>query len=159
MGIMHSGHFWQLSSIASLPELQKLQVGRFWQHFGPNMASEAISECLILKMLPGGACSQTPLAYSHLSARNGCTCTSLKQLTPALSSYRPLISQYTLFPPSLSFIQLDFRIWYMYIYLVAVQVQSLIETLATDIEYNQPRSQAHPSPRQKLKAEGKPGIY
>ena len=62
--------------------LHKLQVGRLWQHFGPNMASEVISECLIFKICPGGACLQTPLPYSHLSARNGRT--SLKQLAPAL---------------------------------------------------------------------------
>ena len=29
MNFMRSGHFWQLGSITFLPELQKLQVGRF----------------------------------------------------------------------------------------------------------------------------------
>ena len=43
------------------------------------MASEEISECL---NFPGGACPQTPLAYSHLSTCN--VCTSLKYLVPAL---------------------------------------------------------------------------
>ena len=50
--------------------------------FGPNMASEVISECLIFENFSGGACPQTPLACSHLSTHNGHT--SLKQLPPAL---------------------------------------------------------------------------
>ena len=41
MGIVRSGHFWQLGSIASL-------------------ATETITECLILKLFPRGACPQTP---------------------------------------------------------------------------------------------------
>ena len=44
MGVMRSGHFWQLSSIASLATETTDE-----ENFGPNMASEAISECLILK--------------------------------------------------------------------------------------------------------------
>ena len=42
----------------------------FWTK---HMASEAISECLLLKNFPGGACPQTPLPSSHRNGR-----TSLK---------------------------------------------------------------------------------
>ena len=64
-GVVRSGHFWKFGSITSLPELQKLQVGRFQQHFGSNMASEVISVCLILKQFPWGA--YTPPSSSGYS--------------------------------------------------------------------------------------------
>ena len=71
------------SSVRSLPQLQKLRMGIFQQlFFGANIASETISECLILKIFFGGACPQIPLACSHLFSCNGRT--SLKQLEPVL---------------------------------------------------------------------------
>ena len=46
MRIVHGGHFWQFDSIASLAtEITDGEISRSF--FGPNMASEAISECLI----------------------------------------------------------------------------------------------------------------
>ena len=56
MGVVCSGHFWPLASLATETTGGEILVA-FW----PNMASEAISECLILKTFPGGACPQTPL--------------------------------------------------------------------------------------------------
>ena len=88
---MHTNHFWQGGPILaakfgppgpiftldqnfrdrSFLAAWFNRFSRFQQHFGPNMASETISECLIL--LHGGACPPHSLAYSHLSARNGHT--------------------------------------------------------------------------------------
>ena len=75
MRVMRGAYFWQFGSIASLPtETTDGEIlVAFW---GPNMASEAISECQILKNFPwggGGACPQTPLPCSHLRTRNGRT--------------------------------------------------------------------------------------
>ena len=60
MHIVHGDHFWQFGSITSLAA-----------ETIPNMASEVISECLVLNL--GEPCPQTPLACSHLLARNGHT--------------------------------------------------------------------------------------
>ena len=72
MRVVRGGHFWQFGSIASLAT-EATDGGDSSSFFGPNMASEAISECLILKNFPGGACPQTPLACSRLSACDGRT--------------------------------------------------------------------------------------
>ena len=72
MRVMRGAYFWQFSSIPSLPT--ETTNGEILVAFlGPNMASEAISECQILKKFPGGACPQTPLPCSHLRTRNGRT--------------------------------------------------------------------------------------
>ena len=72
MRVVRGGHFWQFGSIASLAT-ETTDGEILVAFFGPNMASEAISECLILKIFLGGVCPQTPLACSHLSACNGRT--------------------------------------------------------------------------------------
>ena len=72
MRVMRGAYFWQFGSIASLPT--ETTDGEILVAFlGPNMASEAISECQIFKNFPGGACPQTPLPCSHLRTRNGRT--------------------------------------------------------------------------------------
>ena len=54
MRVVRDGHFWQLGSIASLATETTVQVGRESSSiFGPNMASVAISECLILNIFLG----------------------------------------------------------------------------------------------------------
>ena len=56
MGVARSGHFWQLGSIASLAtETTGREI-----HFGPNIASEAISECLIFKNFSWGSMPPDP---------------------------------------------------------------------------------------------------
>ena len=80
MRVVHGGHFWQLASLATETTGGVILVSQAtpfaWEgvacetlsegDFGPNMASEAISECLAnLRNFPGGACPQTPLACSH----------------------------------------------------------------------------------------------
>ena len=50
MHIVRGGHFWQLCSITSLATESTGGV-ILVQHFGPNVASEAISERLILIFL------------------------------------------------------------------------------------------------------------
>ena len=66
MRVVSGSYFWQLGSIASLAT--ETTAGVTLVAFGPNMASEAISECLILKIFP-----PDPLACSHRNRR-----TSLK---------------------------------------------------------------------------------
>ena len=72
MRIVRGAYFWKFGSIASLPtETKDGEI--LVAFFGPNMASEAISEYLMLKNFPGGACPQTPLPCSHLCTHNGRT--------------------------------------------------------------------------------------
>ena len=74
MRVMRGAYFWQFGSIASLPT--ETTDGEILVAFlGPNMASEAISECQILKNFPGGACPRPPdpQPCSHLCTRNGRT--------------------------------------------------------------------------------------
>ena len=63
MGVVCSDHFWQLGSIASLAT--ETTGGEIVVEFWPNMASEAISECLILEIFYGGACP-TVFTLEHL---------------------------------------------------------------------------------------------
>ena len=56
MCVVRGGHFWQFGSIASLATETTILV----VFFVPNMASEAISECLILKILLGGYALRPP---------------------------------------------------------------------------------------------------
>ena len=81
MGVVCSVHFWQLGSIASLATETtgvEILLVAFWHKHGLRSDLRVPN----LKFLsPGGACPQTPLAYSHLSVRNGRT--SLKQLALA----------------------------------------------------------------------------
>ena len=58
MRVVRVGHFLQFD--------RNYRWGDSSSFFGQNMASEAISECLILKNFPGRACPQTPLASSHI---------------------------------------------------------------------------------------------
>ena len=59
MRVMRGAYFWQFGSIASLPT--ETTDGEILVAFlGPNMVSEAISECQNLKNFPGGACPQAP---------------------------------------------------------------------------------------------------
>ena len=62
MRIVRGGHFWQFSSITSLATVETTDGQILVAFFGPNMASEAISE---RKNFPGGACPQTPLPCSQ----------------------------------------------------------------------------------------------
>ena len=70
MRVVRGGHFWQFGSIASLgtetTDGEILVAFLVW-------ASEAISECLILKNFPGEARPHTSLTCSHLSTCNGRT--------------------------------------------------------------------------------------
>ena len=68
MCVVRGGHFWQLGSIASLATETTILVV-----FVPNMALEAISECLIVKIFLGEHPPTPPPACSHLRARNGRT--------------------------------------------------------------------------------------
>ena len=71
MGVVRSGHFWQLGSLGSLAREttdQEILVA-FWPKHGLKSDLRVPN----FKIFPGGACPQTPLAYSHLSARNGRT--------------------------------------------------------------------------------------
>ena len=65
MGVMHSGHFWQLGSVTSLAtETTGGEVlVAFWPKHGLRND----------RRVPGGTCPQTPLAYSNLSAHNSRT--------------------------------------------------------------------------------------
>ena len=58
MRVVRGTYFWQFGSIASLPT-ETTDGDILVAFFGPNMASEAISECQILKKFSGGACPQT----------------------------------------------------------------------------------------------------
>ena len=70
MHIVHGGHFWQFGSITSLAT----EITDSSSFFGPNMASEEISECLILKIFLGEHPPTPPwLVHEHLSACNGHT--------------------------------------------------------------------------------------
>ena len=53
MRVVRGAYFWQFGSIASLPT-ETTDGEILVAFFGPNMASEAISECQILKNFPGG---------------------------------------------------------------------------------------------------------
>ena len=53
MCVVRDGHFWQLGSIASLATKTSYRWGDSSSILAPNMASEAISECLILKIFLG----------------------------------------------------------------------------------------------------------
>ena len=53
MRVVRGGLFWQFGSIASLASYRNYRWGDSSSFFGPNMASEAISECLILKIFLG----------------------------------------------------------------------------------------------------------
>ena len=72
MGVVRSVHFWQLGSIASLAtETTGVEIlVAFWHKHG--LRSDLRVPNLKI-FFPGGTCPQTPLAYSHLSARNGRT--------------------------------------------------------------------------------------
>ena len=72
MRVVQGGHFWQFGSIASLAT-ETTDGEILVAFFGPNMASEAISECLILKIILGEHAPRPPLPCSHLSERNGRT--------------------------------------------------------------------------------------
>ena len=52
MRVVRGGHFWQFGSITSLAT-ETADGEILVAFFGPNMASEAISECLILKIFLG----------------------------------------------------------------------------------------------------------
>ena len=67
MCIVRGGHFWQLGSIASLATETTILVV-----FVPNMALEAISEWLIVKIFLGEH-PPTPPLLVHTRARNGRT--------------------------------------------------------------------------------------
>ena len=59
MRVMRGAYFWQFGSIASLPtETTDWEI--LVAFFGPNMASEAISEWQILKKFPGGGIPPDP---------------------------------------------------------------------------------------------------
>ena len=75
---MRGGHFWQFGSIASLATETTILVG----FFCPKHDLRSDLRVPNSKKFPGGACPQTPLACSHLRARNGLT--SQKYLAPAL---------------------------------------------------------------------------
>ena len=71
MGIICSHHFWQIGSITSLATEttgREILVA-FWPKHGLRSDLRVPN----LKMFHGGACPQTPLAYSHLSTCNGHT--------------------------------------------------------------------------------------
>ena len=67
MRVMRGAYFWQFGSIASLPT--ETTDGEILVAFlGPNMASEAISECQIFKNFPGGHAPRPPYlvhTYAH----------------------------------------------------------------------------------------------
>ena len=85
MRVMRGGHFWQFGSIASLAT-ESTDGEIFWPKHGLRSDLRVTN----LKNFPGGACPQTPLAYSQLSAWNGRT--SIKYLAPAL--YRSLVASF-----------------------------------------------------------------
>ena len=59
MRVVRGGHFWQFGSIASLAT-ETTDGEILVAFFGPNMASEAISECLILKIFLGEYAPRPP---------------------------------------------------------------------------------------------------
>ena len=69
MGVVRSGHFWQLGSIASLATEttgEEILVA-FWPQHGLRSDLRVPN----LKKFFWGSMLPHPLAYSHLSARNG----------------------------------------------------------------------------------------
>ena len=89
MGIMRSVAVisGQLGSIASLAtEITGCEILVAIQPKHSLRSDLRVSNCK--KKFPGGACPQIPLAYSHLSTRNGHT--SLKYLAPALNGLRSI---------------------------------------------------------------------
>ena len=54
MGVVRSGHFWQLGSITSLDT--ETTGEEILEVFWPKHGLRTISECLIFKIFPGGAC-------------------------------------------------------------------------------------------------------
>ena len=67
MGVVLSGHFWQLGSIASLAT--ETTGGEILVAFRPKHGLRSSLRVPNLIFFPGGACP----AYSHLRARNGRT--------------------------------------------------------------------------------------
>ena len=59
MRVVRGGHFWQFGSIAFLAT-ETTDGEILVAFFGPNMASEAISECLILKIFLGEHAPRPP---------------------------------------------------------------------------------------------------
>ena len=64
MRVVRSGHFWQFGSIASLAT-----ETTYGEIFWPKHGFRSDLRVTNFKNFTGGACPQTPLACSHLSAR------------------------------------------------------------------------------------------
>ena len=68
---MRSGHFWQLGSIASLAT--ETTGGEILVAFWPKHGLRSYLRVPNFKIISWGSMPPHPLAYSHLSARNGRT--------------------------------------------------------------------------------------
>ena len=73
-----SSRIGSIASLATEPTDGEILVQLFWPKHGLRSDLRVPNS----QKIPGGACLQTPLACSHLSARNGRT--SPEQLAPAL---------------------------------------------------------------------------